>query len=351
MSKKPILKNNKEVNPLLKSLNIEKMNSAQIEQEISKEEKLLNNFISHYKYPEAEICDKKISELKKILKKKKIKEVNQRHTAEKEHLKIDEFSDMNNLKFYWDKKFQELQSKSQAALEELKKTHEMEYQALISQKDMNINLRPSSAFLKYQKEEEGLVKLRKFKEAAVIRKKKEEQRKKDMNRIGKNNENSMKMLEKKLRIKQNNELKYLQNKFQLEFDELTKERQRQVEFTNKKYSVKNKDLINQQKRENNVNKFNNYGKRIKQLHNNYEQKFIIGQKEYKPQNQVEKFERLYAELQDNKIEGMVAESNLENNNENLNDVKKNGMEEENEDFSRQQEILQKEINKNEEDGN
>ena len=210
MSQKPIPKN-KEMNPLLKSLNIEKMNSTQIQQEITKEEKLLNNFISHYKYHEAEICDKKISALKKILKRKKAKEINQRHTAEKEHLKIDEFSDINNLKFYWDKKFQELQSKSQAALEELRRNHEIEYQALISQKDMNINIRPSAAFLKYQKEEEGLVKLKKFKEAEVIRKKKEEQRKKDTNKIGKNKENSMKMLEKNLRQKQNNELKYLQN--------------------------------------------------------------------------------------------------------------------------------------------
>ena len=70
MSKKPSVKN-KEVNPLLKSLNIEKMNSTQIQQEITKEEKLLNNFISHYKYHEAEICDNKISALKKILKQKK----------------------------------------------------------------------------------------------------------------------------------------------------------------------------------------------------------------------------------------------------------------------------------------
>ena len=350
MSQKPIPKN-KEMNPLLKSLNIEKMNSTQIQQEITKEEKLLNNFISHYKYHEAEICDKKISALKKILKQKKAKEINQRHTAEKEHLKIDEFSDINNLKFYWDKKFQELQSKSQAALEELRRNHEIEYQALISQKDMIINIRPSAAFLKYQKEEEGLVKLKKFKEAEVIRKKKEEQRKKDMNKIGKNKENSMKMLEKNLRQKQNNELKYLQNKFQTEFDELTKERQKQVEFINKKYSVKNKDLINQQKRENNINKFNNYGRRIEQLKNNYGQKFVIGQKAYEPQKPMEKIEQLYAELQDNKVEGFGIGTFLEKNNKNLEDEKLNGMDEDNADFIRQQEILQNEINKNEEDEN
>jgi hypothetical protein len=65
-----------------------------VQEEISKEEKILNNFILHYKYPDAEISDKKIAALKKVLKQKKTKEIKQRHTAEKEHLKIDEFSDI-----------------------------------------------------------------------------------------------------------------------------------------------------------------------------------------------------------------------------------------------------------------
>ena len=170
------------------------MNSSQIQEEISKEEKILNNLISHYKYPEAEISDKKIAALKKVLKQKKAKEIKQRHTAEKEHLKIDEFADVNNLKFYWDKKFEELRTRSQAAFDELKRNQEMEYQQLIAQKELETNVKPSRDFLKYQKEEEGLVKLRKFKEAEVIRKKKEEQRKNDLKRTGKNKINSIKFL-------------------------------------------------------------------------------------------------------------------------------------------------------------
>ena len=76
--------------------------------------------------------------------------------------------------------------------------------------------------------------------------------------MGKNKENSIKCLEKKLRQKYANELLYLKNKFQNEFDKLNKEKQKQIEFLNKKYSVKNKDLINRQKRENNYNKFTIY---------------------------------------------------------------------------------------------
>ncbi len=166
-----------------------------------------------------------------------------------------------------------------------------------------------------------------------------------MNKMGKNKETTMKMMEKNLKQKQNNELKYLQNKFQAEFDELTKERQKQVEFINKKYSVKNKDLVNQQKRENNINKFNNYGRRIEQLKNNYGQKFIIGQKAYEPQKPMEKIEQLYAELQDNKVEGLNFGTLFQKNNKMFEDEKINGMDEDNADFDKQQEILQNEINK------
>ena len=175
MSKKliqPIHNKPKEIDPILKSLNVEKMNSSQVQEEIAKQEKILNNFISHYKYTEAETCDKKITALKKVLKQKKTKEIKQRHTAEKEHLKIDEFSDINNLNFYWDQKLQELQSRSQATLEELKRNQEIEYQQLLAKKDQETNIHPSAEFLKLQKEEDGLVKLRKFKEAEFIRKKK-----------------------------------------------------------------------------------------------------------------------------------------------------------------------------------
>ena len=87
MSKKliqPIHNKPKEIDPILKSLNVEKMNSSQVQEEIAKQEKILNNFISHYKYTEAETCDKKITALKKVLKQKKTKEIKQRHTAEKE---------------------------------------------------------------------------------------------------------------------------------------------------------------------------------------------------------------------------------------------------------------------------
>ena len=166
-------------------------------------------------------------------------------------------------------------------------------------------------FLKLQKEEEGLVKLRKFKEAEIIRKKKETQRKIDISKSGKNKETTFKCLEKKLKQQHTNELLYLQNKFQAEFDELNNEKQREIEFLNRKYNAKNKDLVKQQKREDNINKNKNYGKRIANLHNDYEKKFVVGMKEYAPQQPMKKIEQIYAEINDNKLENLALEDNEE----------------------------------------
>ena len=309
MSKKP---NKKQINPILKDLNVEKMSSAQIQEEIKNNQKLMEDFISQSKYPEAEKCNEKIEALKKILKVKKSKEINKRHTAEKENLKIDQFSDENNLNYLWEKKFEELQTRSQAALDELKKSQEAEYQKLFSQYQEDTgDIKPSSMFLKLQKEEEGLVKLRKFKEAEIIRKKKEAQRKLDIRKKKKNKETTFKCLEKKLKQKHTNELLYLQNKFQAEFDELNNEKQRELEFLNRKYNAKNKDLVKQQKREDNINKNKNYGKRIANLHNDYEKKFVVGMKEYAPQQPMKKIEQIYAEINDNKLENLALEDNEE----------------------------------------
>ena len=84
-----------------------------------------------------------------------------------------------------------------------------------------------------------------------------------------------------------------------------------MEFLNKKYSAKNKDLVKQQKREDNINKNKNYGKRIANLHNDYEKKFVVGMKEYAPQQPMKKIEQIYAEINDNKMENL----NLDNNDE------------------------------------
>ena len=283
-----------------KEIPAEKMTISELESNLETLEKELENYISKGKYPQAEICSKKIDNLKSILKQKKTKEISKRHYKEKKNLIQDKVSDIDNLSYLWDQRFEELQLKSKLALEDLRKNQEEELQQLLLRFQQSSNeVRPSANYLKLQKEEEGLVKLRKFKEAEVIRKQRENQRKIDESKTGKNKEMTYKNYEKKLRQKHMNELQYLQNKFQAEFDELNKEKIKDMEYLDKKYSVKSKDLINQQKREDTINKFNNYKNRIANLTNNYEIKFSFGKKEYKEPEKMEKIERLYAQLDDN----------------------------------------------------
>jgi len=297
-------KNNKnnEINAL-NNLQVEHMTTTQLETEIKSKEKELQDLISKGKYPKAEICNKNIEYLKTVLKQKKTKEISKRHYKEKKNLIQDKVSDIDNLSYLWDQRFEELQTKSKLALEELRTNQEKELQELLLQYQQSSNeVKPSAAYLSLKKEEEGLVKLRKFKEAEFVRKRRENQRKIDESKNGKNKENSYKNYEKKLRQKHMNELQYLQNKFQAELYELNKEKLKDMEFLDKKYSVKSKDLINQQKREDTVHKFKNYGNRIASLHNNYEIKFNLGQKEYKEPEKAENVERIQAELNnDNKF--------------------------------------------------
>ena len=277
----------------------DKMTTPQIESEIKSTEKQLQDFISQGKYNQAEVCNTKIEHLKSVLRQRKTKEISKRHFTEKKNLIQDKVSDIDSLNYLWDQRFEELQTKSKSALEELRKNQEEELQQLLLQFQQSPNdVKPSAKYLKLKKEEEGLVKLRKFKEAEFVRKRKEEQRKIDEGKTGTNKEISYNNYRKKLRQKHMNELQYLQNKFQAEFDELAKEKQKDMEFLDKKYSVKSKDLINQQKREDTINKFKNYGNRIANLTNNYEIKYSVGKNKYKEPKKEEKADRIYAELND-----------------------------------------------------
>ena len=294
---KKTIKNN-ENNPQKKNP-IEKMTLSQIESELEMLENQIQEYISKGKYSQAEVCNDKIEILRSILKERKTKEMSRRHYTEKKNLIQDKVSDIYSLNYLWDQRFEELQSKSKSALEELRKHQEEELQQLLLQyQQSSKEVKPSANYLKLKKEEEGLIKLRKFKEAEFVKKRKEAQRKIDENKTGKNNEITFKNYEKKLKQKHINELQYLQNKFQAEFDELAKEKQKDMEFLDKKYSVKSKDLINQQKREDTIHKFKNYGNRIANLSNNYEIKYSIGKKEYKEPIKQEKSDRIFAELND-----------------------------------------------------
>ena len=288
--------------PLKQSKPQKKIDISQIESELEIEKKVYKDFISKGNYSQAEICNNKIENLKKLIKQEKEKELSRRHFTEKEILIQDKISDIDNLNSLWDRRFEEVQLKSKIAIEELRKMQKEELQKLLLEyQQSTIKLIPSARYLELKKEEEGLLRLKKFKEAAIIKKKKENQIKIDEAKIEKNNEIKFKNYEKKLKQKHIIELQYLQNKFQVELDELLKEKIKDMEFLDKKYSVKCRDLINQQKREGNIHKYNNYGNRISQLDKNYEIKYNVIKNEKIESEEDNKKEKINAEISDKNI--------------------------------------------------
>lgn len=307
----------KELEILGKDIIIGNSNSKQIQEEINKNKKLIEEYIFSGKYTKAEQCTKKLDVLQRLYKQKKVSELKKRHTSEEENLMIDRETDFDNLNTLWNQKFQELQKTSQNTLEELKNRHEKEFQELYNKYQNSIDeIKPSLQYLKYKKEEEGLVDLRKFKEAEIVRRKKKEQIEKDLIKTRKNKEISFINEEKFLKKKHNKELLYLQKKIQAEFDELALGKQREMEFLDKKYSAKRSDLSKQQKLENIVNNNKNYAKRIASLLINDDSRVCLKSRiQTQPNKDVEE---IFTEVKENKLNNIdnAITNILENEKEN-----------------------------------
>ena len=64
-------------------------------------------------YDKAKLCSKKAEEVKKLVKQKKLKDLEEQQAAEMENLEEQHQQDIENLNLMWDKKFQSLQQKEQ----------------------------------------------------------------------------------------------------------------------------------------------------------------------------------------------------------------------------------------------
>ena len=127
----------------------DKMTVSQIEAEIKNIEQQLQDFISQGKYNQAEICNNKIEHLKSVLRQKKTKAISRRHFTEKKNLIQDKVSDTDSLNYLWEQRFEELQTKSKSALEELRKNQEEELQQLLLQFQQSpTEVKPSAKYLK-----------------------------------------------------------------------------------------------------------------------------------------------------------------------------------------------------------
>lgn len=205
--------------------------------------------------------------MKKSLSTERKKQLGQQHTVEIESLDNsykNELDDFNNL---WDDKFKKLEDKSKSLEDSLNQKHNRQMNELYEFLEMKLpkNVKFSKSYLELKSQEGNLVKLGKFKEAALIKKKIDEVEKFDNDKFNKDKYEKIKSESVRTANKHMNEKASLRKKIEIEFEVLKKERQTNLEKLLLKYKNRKAELENQQKLELNFLTNENLLKKSKRL--------------------------------------------------------------------------------------
>ena len=179
------------------------INESDYNSQLIEYEKLLNEYAENGKYEKAELCKEKIDNLKKSIKKKRKKDLEQRQSIENENLETNYKNEIEEFNRIWKEKFKELEERTQKAGEEIAERQNKEMNDLYNLLEEKINqdnkYRPSAEYIKLNNEEKQLVKFQKFNEASIIRKKKEKIKLKDIEKKKKRKKkkNTKKSIKKK----------------------------------------------------------------------------------------------------------------------------------------------------------
>ena len=220
-------------------------------------ERLLNENAEKGDYEKAESYKKKIKEIKILIKKKRKKELEKRQLIENENLESNYKTDLDELNQFWNDKFKDYEEKTQKAEEEIieRQNKEMNdlYNLLEQEMNQETKYRPSAEYLKLENQEKQLVKLQRFNEASVVRKKKEQIKVKDIEK--KEKEKQLKIQKETSYKNKRHELEkeILKKKFEKELEEMKIKKIKDFERIEKKFSNKRLDLSQQQKTEINFN--------------------------------------------------------------------------------------------------
>lgn len=202
-------------------------------------------------YDDAEILKNKIEELKKQLKIKKRKDLEFQHMSEVENLEQTYRQEVEEYNAEWDAKFRELEERSRIFEEQLNEKHAKEMEELYAFLEQKLpkNVKFSREFLELKNQEMNLVKLQKFKEAAVIQKKIEALEKKDSEKWNKEKNDKIKSQTVKTAQKHLIEKNAMKKKIEIELEVMKKEKDYGLEIIVHKYKNRKFDLEKQQKQE------------------------------------------------------------------------------------------------------
>lgn len=219
-------------------------------------EKLENLCIKYSKggyYDKAKICRRKMGELREVSKVKKKKELEEQQLSELESLEEQYQQDIDKFNISWDKKFQQLQEKSEKADKMINEKQQKEMNEFYKQFEQKMpKLKFSKEYLSLENEEKMLVKFQKFDEAKIIKKKKEIQKQKDIDKYNKEKQEKFKLQLMQKNTKHITDKNIIKKKFENELDILRTQKQKEFLYLEKKYQNKRQELDLQQKSERNL---------------------------------------------------------------------------------------------------
>lgn len=196
----------------------------------------------------------KVDELKNALEVSKKRDLTRKHQFEINSLDEMYKKEYENLELVYNNKFSELELKSKQQEESMNLKHQEDMKFFYTQLEKKLpnNVKYSKKYLDLKNMEMNLAKQKKYKDAQLIKKKCEEIEAEDTNRFQKEktekiNSHTLKNMNKLSNIKN-----AMKQKLDLEFNEITKEKQIQLDILIQKYKNKKAELEIQHKMENNV---------------------------------------------------------------------------------------------------
>jgi hypothetical protein len=158
------------------------------------------------------------------------------------------------LEMIYNNRFNELQNKSRQMEENLNGKHEKEMEKFYINLDEKLpkDVKFSRAYLDLKNQEFNLAKQQKYKDAILIKKKREKVEIEDTERFNKEKTEKIKSQSLKTANKHLNEKNALKKKIELEFEELKKEKQKKLEILILKFKNKKAELEIQQKMETHI---------------------------------------------------------------------------------------------------
>ena len=185
----------------------------------------------------------------------KRQELGQKHQMENERLDFVFKKEIEDLESRYEKDFSELDTKSKELEEKLNEKHHNEMEELYNYLDMKLPkiVKHSKKYLDLKNQEINLAKQQKYKDAMLIKKQCDTLDQLDTNKFNQEKTEKIKSQSIKTANKHLNEKNALKKRIELEYEELKKKKQTEIQVIVLKYKNKKNELENQHKLENYLN--------------------------------------------------------------------------------------------------